>query len=97
MEPTVGSPVGFQLVGPRRSVGTGTAAADESVYAILVDRPAEGAYVCWLCGEQRPDRRLPRALDHIRAHFEHRPYHCSEMHFDQRTGSGFLLPSARVW
>jgi len=97
LEPAVGSPVGFQLVGPRRSVGTGRAADHESVYAILIDRPAEGAYVCWLCGEKRADRRLPRALDHIRGHFEHHPYHCSEMHFDPRTAPGSPLPSACVW
>ena len=97
LEPTVGSTVGFQLVGPRRSAGTGRAADHESVYAILVDRPPEGAYVCWLCGERRAGRRLPRALDHIRGHFEHRPFHCSEGYFDQRTSSGSLLPSACVW
>ena len=62
LEPTVGSPVGFQLVGPRRSAGTGRAADHESVYAILVDRPPEGAYVCWLCGEKRAGRRLPLSL-----------------------------------
>ena len=97
LEPTVGSPVGFRLVGPRRSAGTGRAADHESVYAILIDRPPEGAYVCWLCGEKRAGRRLPRALDHIRGHFEHRPYHCSEVYFDQRTGSSSLPPSACVW
>jgi len=94
LEPTVGSPTGLQLVGTRRFTGPGTAADRESVYAILIDRPVEGAYVCWICGERRRDRRLPRALDHVRVHFEHRPYHCSETHFDQ---SGSLDPFASSW
>ena len=97
LEPTVGSFAGLELVGPRRSTGPGTAANRESVYAILVDRPEEGAYVCWLCGEMRADRRLPRALDHVRVHFSHRPYYCSETHSDQQTGSGSSLPSTSVW
>ena len=97
LEPTVGSLAGLELVGPRRSTGPGTAANRESVYAILVDRPEEGAYVCWLCGEMRADRRLPRALDHVRGHFSHRPYHCLETHSDQPTGSGSSLPLAPVW
>ena len=97
LEPTVGSLAGLELVGPRRSTGPGTAANRESVYAILVNRPEEGAYVCWLCGEMRADRRLPRALDHIRGHFSHRPYHCLETHSDQHTGSGSSLPMAPVW
>ena len=97
LEPTVGSPAGLALVGPRRSTGPGTAAGRESVYAILVDRPVEGPYVCWLCGEKRADRRLPRALDHVRGHFKHRPYHCLETHFGLRTGSGPSLPLASVW
>ena len=97
LEPTVGSLAGLELVGPRRSTGPGTAANRESVYAILVDRPEEGAYVCWLCGKMRADRRLPRALDHVRGHFSHRPYHCLETHSDQHTGSGSLLPLVSVW
>lgn len=97
LEPTIGSPAGLQLVGPPRFTGPGTATNRESVYAVLVDRPAEGAFVCWICGEKRTDRRLPRALDHVRGHFEHRPYHCLETHFDQHTGSSSLLPLASVW
>ncbi len=54
----------------------------------LVHRPSEGAFVCWICGETRPERRLPRALDHVRGHFNHRPYHCSETHFDPHIGRG---------
>ena len=94
LEPTVGSPAGLQLIGTRRFIGHGTAADRESVYAIFIDRPAEGAYVCWICGEERRDRRLPRALDHVRGHFEHRPYHCLETHFDR---SGSLDPLAFSW
>jgi hypothetical protein len=92
LEPTVGSPAGLKIVGPRRLTGPGTAAARESVYTVLIDRPAEGAYVCWICGEKRADRRLPRALDHVRGHFKHRPYHCSETHFDRYSGSGLRYP-----
>jgi len=94
LEPTFGSPNGLQLVGTRRFRGPGTAADRESVYAVLIDRPVEGAYVCWICGEKRRDRRLPRALDHVRGHFEHRPYHCLETHFDR---SGSLDPLAFSW
>ena len=85
LEPTVGSTAGRLLIEPRRLTGPGAVAARESVYAVLVDRPSEGAFVCWICGETRADRRLPRALDHVRGHFNHRPYHCSETHFDQHT------------
>jgi len=73
MEPTVGSSAGSLLIGPHRWVGPGAAAAHESVYTVLVDRPSEGAYVCWICGETRVDRRLIRALDHVHGHFNHRP------------------------
>ena len=86
LEPTVGSAAGRLLIEPRRLTGPGAVAARESVYAVLVDRPSEGVCVCWICGETRPDRRLPRALDHVRGHFNHRPYHCSETHFDQHIG-----------
>jgi hypothetical protein len=96
-EPTVGSPAGLQLVGLRRLSGPGTAADRESVYAILIDRPLEGAYVCWICGKRRADRRLPRALDHIRGHFKHRPYHCLGTHVNQPMGSDSPLTIASVW
>jgi hypothetical protein len=93
----VGSLDGRLLIGCRRSIGPGAAAARESVYAVLVDRSSEGAYVCWICGETRADRRLVRALDHVRGHFNHRPYHCSENHLDQNTSSTSSLPLAFVW
>jgi len=38
LEPTVGSLDGRLLIGPRRLIGPGVAAARESVYAVLVDR-----------------------------------------------------------
>ena len=97
LEPTVGSLDGRVLISPRRLTGPGAAAARESVYAVLIDRPSEGAYVCWICGETRADRRLARALDHVRGHFNHRPYHCSESHFDQHTESASSLTLASVW
>jgi hypothetical protein len=78
-EPTAGSLGGDLLIGPRRSSRPGAAAARESVYAVLVDRPEEGPYVCWLCGEARADRRLGRTVDHVHGHFSHRLYHCSEL------------------
>ena len=97
LEPKVGTSAGLELVGPCRSTGPGAAADCESVYVILVDRPAEGAHKCWICGEKRSDRRLSRALDHIRGHFEHRPYHCFETHCDPRIRSGSPLSLASVW
>ena len=97
LEPTVGSAAGRLLIKPHRLTGPGAAAARESVYAVLVDRPSDGAYVCWICGEKRGDRRLVRALDHVRGHFNHRPYHCLETHFDPHTGSASLLPSVSSW
>ena len=87
----MGSTAGRVLIEPHRLTGPGATAARQSVYAVLVDRPSEGAYVCWICGETRADRRLPRALDHVRGHFNHRPYHCSETHFDQQ------MSVASVW
>jgi len=95
LEPTVGSRDGRLLIGPLRPGAV--AAARESVYVALLDRPSEGAYVCWICGEARPDRRLVRALDHVRSHFNHRPYHCSESHWERNTGSTSSLPLAPVW
>ena len=91
------SPAGCLLIGPRRLTGPGAATGRESVYTVLVDRPEEGAYVCWICGETRADRRLVRALDHVRGHFNHRPYHCSETHFDQQTESTSSSPLVSVW
>ena len=94
----MGSRDGRLLIDSGRSTGPGAAtAARESVYVVLLDRPSEGAYVCLICGEARADRRLVRALDHVRAHFNHRPYHCSGGHFDQNTGPTFSLPLASVW
>ena len=93
----MGSAAGRLLIEPHRLTGPGAAAARESVYAVLVDRPSGGAYVCWICGEIRADRGLVRALDHVRGHFEHRPYHCSETHFDQNTESASPLPSVSTW
>ena len=97
LEPTVGSAAGRLLISPHRLTGPGAATARESVYAVLVDRPSEGAYVCWICGEPRTDRRLVRALHHVRGHFKHRPYHCLETHFDQHTESASPLPPVSSW
>jgi len=58
LEPTIGSLDGNLLIGPRRSTGPGAAAARQSVYAVLVDRPSEGGYVCWICGESRDLKQM---------------------------------------
>ena len=92
LEPKVGNLNGHLLIRPRRSIGPGATAARESVYAVLVDQISEGAYVCWICEETRVDRGLVRALDHVRGHFNHRPYHCSETHFDQHTEPASSYP-----
>jgi hypothetical protein len=97
LEPTVGSLDGRLLIGPRRLIGPGAAAARESVYAVLIDRSSESAHVCWICGEVRADRRLLRALDHVRGHFNHRPYRCLETHFDHPSESASPLPLASIW
>jgi hypothetical protein len=65
----VGGLDGRLLIGPRRLIGRSAASARESVYAVLIDRSSESAYVCWICGEVRADRGLVRALDHVRGHF----------------------------
>lgn len=96
-EPTVEIAAGRQLIEPHRITGHGAAAARESVYAVLIHRPAEGDFVCWICGETRADRRLVRALDHVRGHFEHRPYHCRETHIGGHTEPASPQPSASVW
>ena len=68
LESTMGSTAGHLQIESHRLTGPGAAAARESVYAVPVDRPSEGASVCWICGETRADRRLVRALDHVRGH-----------------------------
>jgi hypothetical protein len=88
---------GNLLIRPQRLTGPGAARDRESVYAVLVDRPRAGAYICWICGEARADRRLGRSVDHIRGHFDHRPYRCSEIHLDQTNGPTSALPSTSVW
>ena len=106
MEPTAGSPAGLLLigsrrglllVGSRRDVGVGAAADHESIYAVFVARPLKGAFVCWICGEQREDRKLPRAVGHIRGHFEHYPYHCSETHVAQQAEPESPSSLVSVW
>ena len=69
LEPTMGSSVEIQLLRSHRSTGPRRAADHESLDASLVDRPAEGAYVCWICGEKRANWRLLRAVEHARSHF----------------------------
>jgi len=60
--------------------GLGRASEGESVYAILVDRPSSGPFLCWICGHLEKRRKVLRALGHVREHFEHRPWECLQDH-----------------
>lgn len=80
LEPRMASAAGLDLVPSSRLDGLGMATDDESVYATLVFRPPGGPFICLLCGGERPDRKLNRALDHIRAHFKHKPWVCRMEH-----------------
>ena len=77
LELTMRSVVGVQLVR-----WTGRAADHESLYASLLDLPAEGVYVCWIF---RENRRFLRALEQFAVIFKHRPYQYLETHFTQNT------------
>ena len=88
----MGSTAGLLLIESHRSTGPGAAAARESVYAVQVDWPEEGAYGCWVWGETRAYRRLVCALDHVRGHLEYHPYHCGEIHIGGRIESASPLP-----
>jgi hypothetical protein len=87
-EPTISSPEGVALVGESRTEGPGRAREDEPVYAILIDKPSSGPFRCWICGHLEKQRKVLRALGHIREHFEHRPWECTQDHHVIREVNG---------
>ena len=87
-EPTISSQAGVALVGEPRVEGPGRAKAGEPVYAILVDKPPSGPFLCWICGHRERQRKALRALGHVREHFEHRPWKCTQDHRAIRDGDG---------
>jgi hypothetical protein len=80
LEPTISSEAGRALVGGSRASGPGRASGDESVYAILVDKPPSGPFLCWICGHLEKQRKGLRVLGHVREHFEHKPWACVQNH-----------------
>lgn len=83
-EPTISSEPGRALLGVVRVEGPGHAKEDESVYAVFVDKPSLGPFCCWICGHLERQRKALRVLGHVREHFEHRPWECTQ---DHRTGT----------
>lgn len=88
LEPTISSEAGMALVGGPRVDGPGRAKEEESVYAILVDKPPSGPFLCWICGHLEKQRKNLRALGHVREHFKHKPWKCIEDHRTIRDGTG---------
>ena len=87
-EPEISSEAGVALVGEPRAEGHGRAKAGEPVYAILVDKPPSGPFLCWICGHREKQRKTLRALGHVREHFEHRPWKCTQDHRAIRDDDG---------
>ena len=85
-EPTISSEEGAALVGDVRAEGPGRASGEESVYATLVDKPPSGPFRCWICGHLDKQRKALRALGHVREHFEHRPWQCTQDHRTTKDG-----------
>lgn len=94
LEPLMATDAGSMLVTSSRLAGRATVADDESVYAVLVARPPHGPYTCLICGAKRPDRKLNRAVDHIRGHFEHRPWGC---HMEHPIPGSSSAPDTAPW
>ena len=88
LEPTISSEAGMALVGGPRVDGPGRAKEEESVYAILVDKPPSSPFLCWICGHLEKQRKNLRALGHVREHFKHKPWKCIEDHRTIRDGTG---------
>ena len=86
VEPTISSDAGSALVGD--GAGHARKDEDESVYAVLVDKPPLGPFLCWICGHPENQRKILRALGHVREHFEHRPWECSQDHRDVQDDNG---------
>ena len=87
-EPTISSGEGAALVGKVRAKGHGRASGDESVYAILVDKPPSGSFRCWICGHSEKQRKALRDLGHVREHFGHRPWECTQDHTTVKDENG---------
>src|SRR5258706_571276 len=87
-EPTISSQAGVTLVAEPRVDGPGRARELEPVYSILVDKPPSGPFVCWICGHLEKQRKHLRALGHVREHFEHKPWKCTQDHRAIRGGTG---------
>ena len=87
-EPTISSEAGVSLVGEPRVNGPGRAKGGEPVYAILVDKPSSGPLVCWICGHLEKQRKHLRILGHVREHFEHKSWTCTQDHRAIRRGTG---------
>ena len=88
LEPTISSEAGVTLVGEPRVDGPGRAKKGESVFAILVDKPPSGPFLCWICGHLEKQRKNLRALGHVREHFGHKPWTCTEDHRTILDGTG---------
>jgi len=93
LEPTISSKEGVRLVGDSRAEGAGRASDGESVYSTLVDKPPSGPFLCWICGHPEKQRKTLRALGHVREHFEHKPWKCTQVH--QTTQNGNSNPKSR--
>ena len=79
-EPIISSELGQALLGVVRVEGPGRAKEDESVYAVFVDKRSSGPFRCWICGHLEKQRKALRVLGHVREHFEHRPWGCTQDH-----------------
>jgi len=88
LEPTISSKEGVVLVGDSRAEGPGRASEGEPVYSILVDKPSSGPFLCWICGHIEKQRKGLRALGHVREHFEHKPWKCTQDHRTIQGGNG---------
>jgi hypothetical protein len=69
LEP-ISSEAGVVLV---RAEGPGRAREDDSVYAILVDRPSLGSFLCCICDHPEKQCKAVRALGHLRERFKQKP------------------------
>ena len=87
-EPTISSEAGRALVEDVRVDGPGCAREDEPVYAIFVDKRSLGPFRCWICGHLEKQRKSLRVLGHVREHFKHRPWVCTEDHGTVRDEEG---------
>lgn len=97
IEPTISSEAGVALVGDIRVEGPGRAKGDESIYAILIDKPSSGPFLCWICGHLEKQRKALRVLGHVREHFKHRPWACTQNHARAQNGSDGHTKPQVIW